>query len=164
VPDWRARGAPLDVAVHADRIYFLTRAGHIRFPFTPPPLRNHGNYVISLNRFVRWLAGQVEAAGVDLFTGFPATEVLYDESRVIGVRTGDRGIGRHGPRKPTFEPGVDVRAAVTIFADGVRGNLTKALIARLGLERPGETAELVDRAEQVVFEQCATLRSLFVTS
>ncbi len=134
VPDWRERGAPLDVAVDDDRVYYLTATGRIRFPFTPPPLRNHGNYVISLNRFVKWLASQVEAAGIDLFTGFPATEVLYEGSRVIGVRTGDRGIDRHGRQKSTFEPGVDVRAPVTIFADGVRGNLTKALIMRLGLD------------------------------
>ena len=133
IPDWRDRGAPLETPVGADRIYFLTERGRIPFPFTPPPLKNHGNYVISLNRFVKWLAEQVEAEGVDIFSGFAGTEVRYEGDRVVGVRTGDRGIDRHGARKPTFEPGVDLRATVTIFADGVRGNLTKTVVERLAL-------------------------------
>ena len=134
VPDFKDRGAPLATEVHHDRVYFLTRTGKLRFPLTPPPLRNHGNYIISLNRFVRWLAGLVEAEGIDVFTGFSAAEVLYEDARVVGVRTGDRGIGKHGERKATFEPGVDIRAKVTILADGVRGNLTKALVRRLALD------------------------------
>src|SRR5215212_8160434 len=127
VPDFKDRGAPLAAEAHQDRVYFLTRSGQIRFPLTPPPLRNHGNYIISLSRFVKWLGGLVEAEGIDVFTGFPAVEVLYDGDRVAGVRTGDRGIGKHGEQKSTFEPGVDIRAKVTILADGVRGNLTKDL-------------------------------------
>jgi electron-transferring-flavoprotein dehydrogenase len=134
VPDYREKGAPLASAVHHDHVYFLTRGSSVAFPVTPPPLRNHGNYIISLNRFVKWLAGLVENEGIDLFTGFPAAELLYEDRRVVGVRTGDRGIGRHGEVKPTFEPGVDVRARVTILTDGVRGNLTKALVRRLGLD------------------------------
>ena len=134
VPDWRARKAPLETPVRDDRVYFLTRNRALRFPVTPPPLRNHGHYVISLNRFVKWLAGLVEEAGVDVFTGFAGSEVLLEGDRVVGVRTGDRGVDRHGARKPTFEPGVDIRAAVTIFADGVRGNLTKTLIRRFALD------------------------------
>ena len=136
LPDWRDRGAPLETRVTGDRIYYLTQRSQLRFPFTPPSLRNHGNYVISLNRFVRWLAEQAEAAGVDLFSGFSGSEVLYDGDRVVGVRTGDRGIDKHGTQKDTFEPGVDIKAKVTIFADGVRGNLTKTLIARHGLAGP----------------------------
>jgi electron-transferring-flavoprotein dehydrogenase len=135
VPDFKARGAPLDAEVREDRVYFLTRTRRVRFPLTPPPLRNHGHYVLSLNRFTKWLAGLVEAAGVDVFAGFPGTEILYDGERVVGVRTGDRGIGRHGERRSSFEPGVDVRAKVTIFAEGVRGNLTKTLIHRFNLDR-----------------------------
>ncbi len=134
IPDWKERGAPLDAPVQADSLYFLTRGRKIRFPFTPPPLQNHGNYVISLNRFVKWLAEQAESAGVDVFTGFSGQEVLFEGNRVVGVRTGDRGVDRHGDRKPTFEPGVDIRASVTIFADGVRGNLTKTLVGRFGLD------------------------------
>jgi electron-transferring-flavoprotein dehydrogenase len=111
-------------------VYFLTRSGRFKFPFTPPPLRNHGNYIISLQQFGRWLAGLVEAEGIDVVPGFPATELLMKGERVTGVRTGDRGISRHGEKKAGFEPGVDVRAKVTILADGVRGNLTKQLLRR----------------------------------
>ena len=134
MPDWKGRGAPLDVPVRDDRIYFLTARRALPFPITPPPLRNHGHYVISLNRFAKWLTEQVEAAGVDVFTGFSGTELLYEGDRVVGVRTGDRGVDRHGERRPTFEPGVDIRARVTVLADGVRGNLTKTLIRRLDLD------------------------------
>ena len=134
LPDWQTRGAPVETRVRDDRLYYLTERSHLRAPFTPPPLRNHGNYVISLNRFVRWLAEQAEAVGIDIFTGFAGTAVLYEGNRVVGVRTGDRGIDKHGERKRTFEPGVDIKAAVTIFADGVRGNLTKTLIRKLRLD------------------------------
>jgi electron-transferring-flavoprotein dehydrogenase len=135
VPDFKTKGAPLAAEVHHDRVYFLTRTGKLKFPIIPPPLRNHGNYIISLNRFVKWLGGLVEAeGGVDVFTGFPAVEVLYDGERVAGVRTGDRGIGKHGERKSTFEPGVDIHAKVTILTDGVRGNLTKSVVRRLALD------------------------------
>src|SRR5688572_9846567 len=141
VPDFKARGAPLGAAVQQDRVYFLTRNSKVAFPVIPPPLHNHGNFIISLNHFVKWLGGLVEAEGIDVFTGFAAAEVLYDGARVAGVRTGDRGIGRHGEVKPTFEPGVDIRARVTILADGVRGNLTKAVVRRLGLDE-GRSAQL----------------------
>jgi electron-transferring-flavoprotein dehydrogenase len=134
VPDYRERGAPIASDVLHDAVYFLTRSNRIRFPITPPPLKNHGKHIMSLNRFVKWLAGLVEVEGIDLFTGFPATELLYDGERVTGVRTGDRGIGKHGERKPNYEPGVDIRAKVTILTDGVRGNLTKTLVGRLKLD------------------------------
>ena len=133
VPGFEAEGAPLKAPVHEDHVYFLTPRSKIPFPVIPPPLRNHGHYIISLNEFVRWLAQRVEAEGIDVFTGFAAQDVLMDGQKVVGVRTGDRGIGRHGEQKATFEPGVDVRARVTIFCDGVRGNLTKALLRRLPL-------------------------------
>ena len=134
IPDFKERGAPLAAEVRQDHVYFLTRSRKIAFPVTPPPLRNHGHYIISLNRFVKWMGGLVEAEGIDVFTGFSASEILYDGDRVAGVRTGDRGLGKHGEQKPTFEPGVDIRAKVTILTDGVRGNLTKALVRRLALD------------------------------
>jgi electron-transferring-flavoprotein dehydrogenase len=134
IPDFEAKGAPLAAPVHHDSVYFFTRRGKIKFPIIPPPLRNHGNYIISLNKFVKWLSSQVEAAGVDIFSGFAASEVLYDGATVVGVRTGDRGIDKKGQKKPTFEPGVDIRAKVTIFCDGVRGNLTKTLVNKFRLD------------------------------
>src|SRR5712691_1268946 len=133
VPDFKAKGAPLATPVREDRVYFLTERRTFKFPITPPPLRNHGNYIISLNTFVKWLAGLVEAEGIDVFAGFPGVDVLLEGETVVGVRTGDRGIDKHGQRKATFETGVDIRAKVTIFADGVRGNLTKVLMRRLQL-------------------------------
>ena len=119
--------------VSDDRVFFLTRSGQIKFPFTPPPLRNHGNFIISLQQFGKWLAGLVEAEGIDMFSGFAATGVLMDGDRVIGVRTGDRGISRHGDRKASYEAGVDIHAKVTILADGVRGNVTKDLLRKMPL-------------------------------
>ena len=133
IPDFKEKGAPLAAEVHEDHVYFLTQTGTLPFPVIPPPLRNHGNYIISLNRLTVWLAQQVEAEGIDFFTGFAGQDVLMDGRRVLGVRTGDRGVGKHGDRKATFEPGVDIVAKVTIFCDGVRGNLTKELLRRLEL-------------------------------
>ncbi len=133
IPDFREKGAPLAAEVRHDDVYFMTETSHLALPVIPPPLRNHGNYIISLNRFVRWLTEQAEGLGIDFFTGFAGQEVLIDDGRVVGVRTGDQGIDRHGVQKPAFEPGVDIMAKVTIFCDGVRGNLTKQLRRRFDL-------------------------------
>ena len=138
IPDFRQRGAPLATEVHSDRVYFLTTKHSLPFPIIPPPLRNHGNYIISLNAFVRWLAAQAESEGIDIFTGFAGQDLLIEGDRVVGVRTGDRGIDKRGDQKPTFEPGVDIRAKVTVLCDGVRGNLTKELLRRYQLGRGRE--------------------------
>jgi len=138
LPDYRALGAPLLADVGRERVYFLTENRALRAPIIPPPLANHGNAIVSLNQLGRWLAGQAEAAGVDLFTGFAGQEVLLDGTRVIGVRTGDRGRGKHGETRANFEPGVDIHAKVTIFCDGVRGNLTKQLRRHLALGKGRE--------------------------
>ncbi len=134
IPGFKEMGAPLACAASQDDIYYLTRTGKLRLPITPPFFQNHGNYIISLNKFVKWMGGLVEAEGIDVFTGFPATEVLFEGDAVVGVRTGDRGVDKHGQKKSTFEPGVDIRAKVTILTDGVRGNLTKSLVRQLGLD------------------------------
>jgi electron-transferring-flavoprotein dehydrogenase len=134
VPDFRGLGAPIEAEVHRDDVYLLGAGRKLALPLIPPPLRNHGNLIVSLNRLGKWLAGLVEAEGVDLFTGFPGVEVLFDGDRVIGVRTGNRGVGRDGRPKPAFEPGVDIHARVTLFCDGVRGNLTRQVIDRLRLD------------------------------
>jgi electron-transferring-flavoprotein dehydrogenase len=134
VPDFEARKAPVDCRVTSDAVYYLTARRHIRAPFVPPPLVNHGHAVVSLSALVKWLAAEVEAAGVDLLTGIAARDVLFDGSRVVGVRTGDNGLDRHGAPTAAYAPGVDVRAPVTIFCDGVRGNLTKTLVQTLHLD------------------------------
>jgi electron-transferring-flavoprotein dehydrogenase len=141
VPDFKAKGAPIECEVREDNIYFLTPQKAWRFPIIPPPFRNHGNYIVSLSRVVKWMAELVEAEGIDVFTGFPGQSVLADGTGVIGVRTGDRGIGKNGEKKANYEPGADVLAKVTIFADGVRGNLTKELIRLLQLGREASAPE-----------------------
>jgi len=125
--------APIDAAVSKESVYFLTEKGKLKFPITPPPLRDHGNYVISLNRFVKWLGGRVEDAGVTVFTGFAGSELLYDGDRVTGVRTDDKGLDKNNQPKSNFEPGYDLQAKITILAEGTRGSLTKQLIKKYDL-------------------------------
>jgi electron-transferring-flavoprotein dehydrogenase len=141
IPDFQSKGAPLGTPVDNDNIYFLTQGSQFRLPITPPPFHNHGNYIISLAGFTKWLASQVEAEGIDLFWGFPGQHVLYEGTRVTGVRTGDRGIGKDGKPKGAYEPGADIKAKVTIFADGVRGHLTKQLYRDLQIGMTGEPAQ-----------------------
>jgi electron-transferring-flavoprotein dehydrogenase len=127
--------APLDAQVAREAVYFLTRGGKFKLPITPPPLRDHGNYVMSLNRFTKWLGSKVEEAGITIFTGFAGSELLVEDDRVVAVRTDDKGVDKSGERKANFEPGYDLRAKVTILAEGPRGSLTKALIGRFQLDR-----------------------------
>jgi len=135
VPDYEEKGAPLDAEVREEDVCLLTRTGKISSPITPPPLNNHGNYVVSLSKLTEWLGGLVEAQETYLFAGFAGTEVLYDGDRVIGVRTGDKGIDASGEKKGNYEPGIDLKAKVTVFGEGPRGSLTKNLIKRFGLDR-----------------------------
>lgn len=125
--------APLDAVVHKEAVYFLTREGHHKLPITPPPLKDHGNYVISINRFVKWLAGKVEAAGITIFNGFAGSELLYDGDRVVGVRTDDKGVDKQNQPKSNFEPGYDVKAKIVVLAEGTCGSLTKQLIQKFDL-------------------------------
>ena len=141
IPDFASKGAPLGTPVDNDNIYFLTQESKLRLPITPPPFQNHGNYIISLSAFAKWLAAQVEAEGIDLFWGFPGQRVLHEAGRVIGVRTADRGLGKDGKPKGAHEPGADIHAKVTIFADGVRGHLTKQLYRELQIGAFAEPAQ-----------------------
>ena len=133
IPDWQEKSAPLDTPVDADKFVFLTQTSAIRLP-TPPQMNNHGNYIISLGNFCRWLAEQAEAMGVEIYPGFPAAEVLFDENGAVkGVATGDMGIGKDGEKTDGYMPGMDLIATQTIFAEGCRGHLTKGLFERFGL-------------------------------
>jgi electron-transferring-flavoprotein dehydrogenase len=127
MPDFLDRGCPVESPVTSDAFWYLTEKLKLAAPIMPPPLQNHGNYVISLGEMVRWLAPIVGEMGVDLFPEFPAARVLVEEGRVVGVRTGDKGIDKNGQRKPNFEPGVDIKAKLVILAEGPRGTLTKQL-------------------------------------
>src|SRR5215469_7070718 len=133
VPDWREQGAPLVTPATKDRFLLLTASRALRLP-TPPQMRNHGNYIISLGNLCRWLAQQAEALGVEIYPGFAAAEVLYDAAgRVRGVATGDMGIGKDGKPTDRYTPGVELIARETLFAEGCRGSLTKTLIRRFHL-------------------------------
>ncbi len=134
-PDWKARGAPLNTAVTRDRFLFLTRSHAFRLP-TPPQMSNHGNYIVSLGALCRWLAERAEELGVEIYPGFAAAEVLTtDDGRVRGVATGEMGVARDGTHKPNYEPGMELVAPYTLFAEGCRGSLTKGLFERFGLRQ-----------------------------
>ena len=133
IPDWQAKGAPLNTPAQEDRFLYLTRKRAFRLP-TPPQMNNHGNYIVSLGNVCRWLAQQAEGLGVEVFPGFAAAEVLFDESgRVSGVATGDMGIGKDGKETANHQPGVELHGRLTILAEGVRGSLTKTLFERFDL-------------------------------
>jgi electron-transferring-flavoprotein dehydrogenase len=134
-PDFESMEFPIEKKVETDSVHFLSEKNHYKLPVTPPPLQNHGNYIVSLYKVTRWLAAQAEALGINIFPGFAGAEVLYDGERVIGVRTGDRGIDKNGEPKGNFEPGIDIHAKVTVLGEGARGSLTKQLIPKLGLDR-----------------------------
>lgn len=140
IPDWKESagkegGAPLTVKAQDDRFLFLTKTKSFRLP-TPPQMHNHGNYIISLGLLGRWLAQQAEALGVEIYPGFAAAEVLYNEQNaVIGVATGDMGIDRTGERTAQFQPGMELHARQTVFAEGCHGSLTKTLIAKYDLRK-----------------------------
>jgi electron-transferring-flavoprotein dehydrogenase len=142
LPDFE-KDAPLDAEVTKESVWYLTRRGQHKFPIVPPPLRDHGNYVVSLSRFTKWLGQKVEEAGITVFTGFAGSELLFDDdsrdvatARVAGVRTDDKGVDKEGRPKGNFEPGYELRSKITILAEGTRGNCAKQLIGRLGLEDP----------------------------
>jgi electron-transferring-flavoprotein dehydrogenase len=133
IPDWKEKGAPVSVAASGDRFLFLTEKRAFRLP-TPPQMNNHGNYIISLANLGRWLAAQAEELGVEIFAGFAAAEVLYNEAgEAVGVATGDMGIGKDGEKTAAFQPGVEIHAKQTVLAEGCHGSLTKQLFARFNL-------------------------------
>src|SRR5215468_5394046 len=126
--------APLDAEVGKEAVYFLTEKSKFKFPITPPPLRDHGNYVISINRFVKWMGQKVEQAGITIFNGFAGSELLIEDDRVIGVRTDDKGVDKLNQPRANFEPGYDLKAKITVLCEGPRGSLTKQLIGRFNLD------------------------------
>lgn len=132
IPDWKEKSAPLNTPVREDRFIYLSKTKSLRLP-TPPSMHNHGNYIISLGNFCRWLAQQAQELGVDIFTGFAAAEILFDQNRIIGVKTGAMGIDKHGNKTAQYQPGVRITAKHTLFAEGCRGSLSKQLMEKFGL-------------------------------
>jgi electron-transferring-flavoprotein dehydrogenase len=134
MPDFLEQGCPVDSAVTQDAFWYLTESRGIDAPIVPPPLKNKGKYIVSLSKICEWLAEKCEEAGINIFPEFPAAKVLFDEKdRVIGIRTGDKGIDKDGAPKGNFEPGVDLLAKVTVLGEGSRGSLAKHLMQRLNL-------------------------------
>ncbi|MEF8715238.1 MAG: electron transfer flavoprotein-ubiquinone oxidoreductase [Accumulibacter sp.] len=137
LPDWQASGAPLTTPVSEDQVYlYRSETSAVKLPHfaVPAPMHNNGNWIISLGSLCRWLAGQAEALGVEIFPGFAAAEILYhDDGSVKGVATGDMGRDKHGAEKDSFQPGLELHAKYTLFAEGARGQLGKELLARYDL-------------------------------
>lgn len=136
LPDWRSDESPIKTEVKDDRFYFMGESGSLRLPnlMMPPLMGNHGNYIVSLGDVCRWLATKAEGLGVEIYPGFAAAEVLYDDNgAVAGVATGDMGIGKNGEPNANFTRGMELRAKYTLFAEGARGNLGKQLLAKFNL-------------------------------
>ena len=134
LPDWRKDPPPICVDAKDDEFWLLSRDGGRKLP-VPPGMNNHGNVIVSLGAMCAWLAPQAEAMGVEIYPGFAAAETLHDEAgTVLGVRIGDMGVAKDGSHKPGYTPGIDIRAKVTVLAEGARGHLTKRLIQRFKLD------------------------------
>jgi electron-transferring-flavoprotein dehydrogenase len=134
MPDFLAQGCPVDSVVTEDAFWYLTNGSSINAPLVPPPLKNKGKYIVSLSKICEWLAEKCEEAGINIFPEFPGADLIYDENdAVVGVRTGDKGIGKDGKPKANFEPGVEIIAKVTVLGEGSRGSLVKQLMSRLDL-------------------------------
>ena len=138
IPDWKERGAPLETPVTQDQFIYLGPAGALRLPnfLMPPLMNNHGNYIVSLGNLCRWLATQAEELGVEIYPGFAAAEILYnDDGSVKGVATGDMGVSREGEEKDSYMAGMELLGKYTLVAEGARGSLTKQLISRFELDK-----------------------------
>jgi len=163
MPDFREKGCPIEEADLRDGVFYLTATGQWRLPYTPPAMHNEGCFIISLSKFCAWLATIAEESGVNLFPGFAGVEALYDEAgrRVIGVRTGDKGVNKEGQPKTNFEPGVDLLAKVTVFGEGPKGSLLREVGKRLGIFA-GRMPQVFETAVKEVIEIPAA--SPFLTS
>src|SRR5258708_2538711 len=133
VPDFE-KSAPLDAPVTDDAALLFTKGLSFRFPITPPPFKNKGNYVVSLSKVTKWLGGLVEAAGVNVFKEFGGAELVYEGDGIAGVITEDKGVDKNGKPKDNYTPGYELRAKVTVLAEGTRGSLTKKLVEKKKLD------------------------------
>ncbi len=133
IPDFE-KTAPLDTPVTGDAVYYFTENDSFKLPITPPPLQNHGNYVVSVSKLVKWMGGLVEKKGINLFTQFAGRELIYEKDGIAGVVTEDKGVDKNGKPKDNFTPGYELRAKVTVLAEGSRGSLTKEMVNKLRLD------------------------------
>ena len=156
-PDYRERGFPAEGTVASEEVWYFTERGGMRAPFPPPFLQNHGFPIISLSRMVRWMAAEIEKRelpGVDvmLLPGFAGTKVLWEDGRVAGVQTADRGVNADGSPKNTFEPGNNLRAKVTVFGEGPRGHLMRELDEVLGLQAHAPNPQVYETGAKEIWE------------
>jgi len=165
MPDYLEKGCPIEQPKCSDEFYYLTSTGKFRLPYTPAYMHNSGCHIISLSKYCVWLGEMAEELGVNVFPGFAGTEVLYepDSNRVIGVRTGDKGIDKDGNKRPNFEPGVDLMAKITVFGEGPQGSLLREIGKKLGIfedkmPQVFETAikEVIEIPESSPFNASAT--------
>ena len=154
IPNYKELGCPLDSEVKEDAVYYLGKTSSFKIPITPPPFHNVGNYIISLSKFNRWLAQQCEAKGINIFPGFAAVEALYEGDKIVGVRTGDKGRDKNGKPKANFEPGLILKAKVTVFAEGTRGSLFKQVSQKLNL-RNGKNMEVFEEGVKEIIQMPA---------
>ena len=154
IPDFKDQGCPLDSEVKKDAVHYLGDDFSFKLPITPPPFHNIGKYIISLSKFNRWLGGQCEAKGINIFPGFAAVEALYDGDKIVGIRTGDKGMDKHGHPKSNFEPGLILKSKLVIFAEGTRGSLFKKVSQKLDL-RKGKNAETFEEGVKEIIQMPA---------
>lgn len=151
IPNFRDEGCPIDSEVTSDAVYYLGETSAFKLPITPPPFENHGNYIVSLSKFNRWLASRCEARGINIFPGFAAVEALYEGNKIIGVRTGDKGRDKNGKPKANFEPGLILKSKLVIFAEGTRGSLFKQVTKKLDL-RKGKNPEIFEEGVKEIIQ------------
>lgn len=151
IPDYKDAGCPIESDVEYDEVRYLGSDYSFKLPITPPPFKNHGNHIISLSKFNRWLGEKAEEKGINVFPGFAAVEALYDGDRVIGVRTGDRGLDKDGNPKPNFEPGMILKSKLTIFAEGTRGSCFKQVAKKLNLYE-GKNPEVFEHGVKEIIQ------------
>ena len=153
LPDFKEKGCPIEETDLRDGIFYLTPGGQFRLPYTPPYMHNEGCFIISISKFCTWLGAAAEELGVNIFPGFAGVEALYDETgrRVVGVRTGDKGVNKDGKPKSNFEPGVDLLAKVTVFGEGPKGSLIREVGKKLGIFE-GRMPQVFETAVKEVIE------------
>lgn len=151
IPDFKDRGCPLDAEVKKDAVYYLGEDFSFKLPVVPPPFHNEGNYIVSLSKLNRWLATQCEAKGINIFPGFSVVEALYEQDKIVGVRTGDKGRDKNGDPKANFEPGLILKAKLVIFAEGSRGSLFRQVSQKLNL-RAGKNPEVFEEGVKEIIQ------------
>ncbi len=154
IPNYKELGCPLDAEVTEDAVYYLGDTSSFKLPIIPPPFHNVGNHIVSLAKFNRWLAAQCESKGINIFPSFAAVEALYEGTKIVGVRTGDKGRDKTGKPKSNFEPGLILKSKVTIFAEGTRGSLFKQVSKKLNL-RDGKNLEVFEEGVKEVIQMPA---------